>query len=348
MKILYYSYGALFPYESSGAEKTADELLSALSNISEVIALVTNEKYLLYNKKFDKVIDENPEIYNRHAYTCVTYHSLEILKEKLGYWIDLFSPDYIIAQLCDLTNVFRFIEHKPCTKILYYFHGDPYREPNNLNILRNNIERVHSILCVSTSVKKMLDTILGDLCFTLPPLFFQYTTHKKLGTQDGRNEIVMFNTSKSKGYDIFCGLAKIFTDKEFVIYKCYFNSYDKITDKFVSIKDYTYEYSLMFNNALLYLAPSQRMEGFGRGIIEAGFFGVPSLVSNVSGLNETIHIPKLVVDDYSDINSWVKKIQMILDHEEYSIYSNMAHENSINAINYANLQLLKFKSLLFK
>ncbi len=347
MKILYFSYGALYPYESSGAEKTADELLMALSDVSEIIALVTNEKYLLYNKEFDKVIDKNPYIYTQHSYTCVTYHSLELLKENLSYWINSFSPDYIIAQLCDLTNVFQSIKDKLHIKVIYYFHGNPFRESDNLELLRNNIERIHSILCVSKSVAEMLDKRFKELSIIIPPLFNQYSGQHTRPILCEQDRIVMFNTSQEKGCEIFCRLAEVFTKKEFVIYKCYFNSYDNLTNKFVSTKNYTGNVSQVFDNAMLYLAPSQAMEGFGRGIIEAGLYRIPSIVSNVAGLNETIHNRKLTIDNYSNINSWIEKMQFMLDSKDYYIeFANMAYKNSLTVINYANLQLLLLKKLL--
>lgn len=56
MKIAYVSPNSIYPYDSSGAEKTIEELLTYLAENNSILALCTNEKYLLNTARFTEVL----------------------------------------------------------------------------------------------------------------------------------------------------------------------------------------------------------------------------------------------------------------------------------------------------
>lgn len=313
----------------SGAEETIDEFLKYLKSKGfDVTSINCNEKYLMYNDKYDDIINEKiSNIYdgfNKHFFSC--YDNFFIKAEKI---IREVKPDIILCQLNGLEELVS-ISKQFKIPIIYFIHSYSNK---NMNISNNKYinllyKEVDGIVCLSKFIKNSLPDCLENKIDVVYP----YIQPEKFKCDKiNPKNILFFNPIYTKGIDIIIELAKIFPKEIFEIYETWGRINKRLKNKIeilpnIQIKKNTLNSKILYSNAKIFLMPSQCDEGFGRGIVEANVNGIPIIASNVGGINEATGKNQMLINQYNNIDFWVDALRKLL--EDRNFYNNM----KVNAI----------------
>jgi len=86
-----------------------------------------------------------------------------------------------------------------------------------------------------------------------------------------------------------------------------------------------YDMAPIYQSTGILLYPSHYNEGFGRAIVEAGLYGVPSIVSSNGALPVVLGDGGLALDSF-DIEKWTDALLEI--EKKYDEYSAKAYQNA--------------------
>ncbi|MEI6681641.1 MAG: glycosyltransferase [Bacteroidota bacterium] len=141
--------------------------------------------------------------------------------------------------------------------------------------------------------------------------------------------ITLINPIPEKGIKTFLELSTYFKDFTFLIVEGWrpVNIDDVYLNQNVRYVARQYDMNHVYAHTHILLVPSHFEEGFGRVVIEAGFYGVPSIVSNRGGLVEATGNGGIVVNSH-DINEWYKAIKTVDDANNYKMFSMQAKANA--------------------
>ncbi|MEW5760216.1 MAG: glycosyltransferase family 4 protein [Candidatus Thermoplasmatota archaeon] len=146
--------------------------------------------------------------------------------------------------------------------------------------------------------------------------------------------ILAMKLSKRKGLITFIKIAEIMKNREFLIlggadYGSDISLGKKLQNtKNIKIIDWSDNPKKIFQKTRLLLFPSMWPEPFGRGVIEAGINGIPTIASNVGGLSESVGKGGILIDDFGNPLAWVESIKKLDDDLYYSELSKAAEENA--------------------
>lgn len=80
-----------------------------------------------------------------------------------------------------------------------------------------------------------------------------------------------------------------------------------------------------FRGSRILIAPARWAEPFGRIVGEAGWLGIPSIVSDRGGLGESVGPGGLMIDRPDDMESWIDAIKLLMENDgAYRDYSLLA------------------------
>jgi glycosyltransferase involved in cell wall biosynthesis len=100
-----------------------------------------------------------------------------------------------------------------------------------------------------------------------------------------------------------------------------------------------------FSGVTIQIAPVRWSEPFGRTIPEAGWLGIPSIVSDRGGLPEAVGPGGLIIDDPEDLESWSDAIELLMENRtvwsELSLLA-MSHSQRFKA----NIQVMELEGML--
>ena len=339
MKIAYISPNSIYPYDSSGAEKTIYELMEYLAENHVILSLCTNEKFLLYKMKFQEVISKEVEVIREENFTRIFFHSIDSLWEKGFLYLKEFMPDIIFTQLCDVKFIIQMMEMcNSKVKIVYYIHGNPERDEGYLKSLSTYYDYIEMILCVSEYVYDMMPMKLKEKSKIVYPLFGNIRNMPYYTNPLKYKRLIFFNPIKEKGVEIVKEISKKLNMINFDVYETWYsNGYRRyFFGDNIHIKEYERDIFKIFSNSYIYMLPSQLPEGLGRGIIEAGAFGIPSLASDLSGMKRNICNEKYLIKNYCKAEEWIEAINVLISSEdaykkastEVRIYSKMIMEKA--------------------
>lgn len=244
--------------------------------------------------------------------------------------LEKFKPDFIFSQLNYLEELSRYCEEYKECKIVYFMHSNLAVGKNSnsqLDILLSN--KVLKIICVSKYILNNLPIELQKKSEVIYPIINE---NNYISEIKNKKYIVFFNPISIKGINIVISLSKIFRNEKFIIYETWGHiseSYKTIIkeNENIEIRNKTNNFKEIFEDAKIYLLPSQCNEGFGRGIIEANINNIPVLASDIGGIREASGENQLLVHDYWQINEWKEKLKYLLDAENYKKYSEYASAN---------------------
>jgi glycosyltransferase involved in cell wall biosynthesis len=158
--------------------------------------------------------------------------------------------------------------------------------------------------------------------------------------------VMMVGISDEKGYDIFKGLAEFFPELEFHAIGDRTLTVGKTrSDGNVTVHGWLKNPSTFIDQMDLVLVPSRWEEPFGRISIEALYRNKHVLVSAKGGLPETVHYRTDLVVENNHLESWVTRINFLLESLHTNYKANAAWVVSFNSFSLEE-QALRFKSIL--
>jgi glycosyltransferase involved in cell wall biosynthesis len=290
----------------------------------------------LYTSKggvLSSISDKNlKHYYNFYTFTnnkTITFLSYLIIQI---YWFFicfkyLFSKNifYINTILPAGPAIFAFLMRK---KLIYHCHENPDAKGLLYKILAFVMKKIaNRIICVSNDQLRKLNTKKGIVVYNAVPDSFakqantfypEYSLHPKI--------LMISSLKKYKGIYEFIDLADNFTnysfelvlnadEQEVDLLRKNYNSLRnlKIHSRQKNIIPFYKDTNLLLNLSI----PELFVETFGMTVIEAMFFGVPTIVPTIGGITE------LVIDGYNgfrvhplDKNNLKSKIEIIFESEE--------------------------------
>jgi len=137
------------------------------------------------------------------------------------------------------------------------------------------------------------------------------TTHSKNKEFKDKKQYILFigGNNAMKGNDIVLKIAKSMPKEKFLIVGPYKTTQIKNNVAFTPWKK---DISQLYNQSKLLLVPSRWNEAFGRVVVEANYFGIPTITSDKGGLPEANKDKNLIITDLDNINSWTEKIRGVL------------------------------------
>ena len=333
MKVLFCNLNSLPPYHQSGAEITIDEFLEELSENGHLVySIICNETPLLRMGEFNRVIQDGYDQID-YPYLKIFFNSKDNFQNKAMQIINEIQPDVIISQLNFLKPLSEYCELRniPLFYLMHGIHRTGMHSDGELTILQNRA--VKGIICMSNFIKDSLHSSLKEKAVVIYPRipYARYKAEKMF-----RDRILFFNPIKSKGIDIVLQLAKMFPDETFEIKETWEHNSICASEKAligenVVIGKIECSCSAIYEHCKLLLVPSQEVEGFGRGIIEANINGIPIIASNIGGIPEAAGVKQYLIDDYSSLETWKYMLEEILRSNVYNEKCVDALDNSLSA-----------------
>lgn len=185
-----------------------------------------------------------------------------------------------------------------------------------LNQHKMAFENAYLVIANSIYVKRVAKIFYNtDVEVSYPLINLgDYKTKKKEGKY-----LLLIGGSEHKGISILTKIAERMRNEQFmVIGKIYGKAEEKIKSldnvkSFLSVNNMQEIYS----QTKLLLMPRLWPEPFGRVVIEAGINGIPTISSNIGGLPESVGRGGVLINNYWDVNEWVKEINRIMDDKAF-------------------------------
>lgn len=335
-KILFCNSNSIYPFALSGAEITMFDFLDILTEAGyDILSINCCERYNLYHKYYEKVNDGGHFVVYQ-KFKQFFFDSRDKFWENAEKIAKSYMPDIIFTQLNGLKKIMEINRTCKC-KIIYFFHS--YIKTNqssvldfDVNLLRN--EGIKKIICISEYIKSNLPDELKEKAYVIYPYINQYKYKHEVLL---RKNITFFNPIKMKGIEIVLKLAKILPEIFFEIYETWQPTpriYLDISNQYKNIIIHKHTEKDLYKNTKIFIMPSQCPEGFGRGIVESGLNGIPTIASLVGGIPEAMKNSEFMVKDYTNINQWEEKIRRLYYNEElYQKESQQSIERSLGFCN---------------
>ena len=228
------------------------------------------------------------------------------------------SPDIVITML---EGAARFVEISKTydIKVALWVH-DVY--PENIKALA---AEPNYALYTSEYVRKKCNEehhTMGVVFY--PP--FEKPVLSKLDIMQQRNYITMINPIPEKGGKTFISLSKEMSEKQFLAVEGWRKSelFDNdIPDNLTYVKRMD-DLSKVWDITSILLVPSNLYEGFGRVVIEAGYFGIPSIVLNTGGLPEAVGESGIILKENTtiELKKAIMRVETNIDAFRIIAYQN--------------------------
>ena len=258
------------------------------------------------------------------SYIVIKNKLYEILKHELLKN----KPDIIISQSKKAKKIYKLV-NKNNIPIFVYIVDNSDDTPSMIKSIQP-YKNIH-ILYYSNFLKNRFRPILKDHPHTIltPPI----DKRNYLVKYNSKKFVTFINPVKQKGVEIFKKIVKRMPEVNFLVVEGWF-PLDKVKKEFSKYQNVTFmdkqlDMRNVYNKTKILLIPSVWQEAFGRVAVEAGLNGIPSIASDVGGLNESVGKEGILIKDYRNIDEWIKNINLLLDNDKkYHLYSNAAKKHS--------------------
>jgi len=319
-----------------GAEKSIFNILKELSKNHEINTITFDNKYKngVFNVDGIKIINKGLNK-NFNISRIINLYSLNeawILNELEKNKIKLKESKYIIIQ-----GIFAPLVAQFCikNKIPYHYY---LRDELQLNIFINyetgfkRILKIGKSLLEFRTVKKYkklnvlalknASKIIANSKYMKNELKKRFSLKSELKypfigfskfvksqytfkSKDSKYITFIGGKNAMKGYDIILKIAKLLPKEEFLIIGPYRNKYIR---KNITFMPWQKDVNSVYNKTKLLLVPSRWNEAFGRVVVEANHFRIPTITSNKGGLPEANKNKKDIICDINNIDLWIDKI----------------------------------------
>jgi glycosyltransferase involved in cell wall biosynthesis len=264
-------------------------------------------------------LDTDTISYHFDNYQCIFTTSV-----KLTYYIDLFaeSATRIITQQAKAHHIINHCLQRNYL-VCFWLHHTPTTFDNY------NLIHADYVFVASNFLKNKLFSYRQKQVEVFYPSFEDCDIDCQ-----HRKYITLVNPIADKGLEIVEKVASLFPEEQFLLVGGWSDL--DLPEHYASniqFEKRTYHMAEIYAKTKVLLAPSKLEEGFGRTIIEAGIYGIPSLVSHRGALPEALGEGGIVVAN-DEIQNWKTALNDVL--KNYTFFSNMSKLNadryvSINA-----------------
>ncbi len=190
--------------------------------------------------------------------------------------------------------------------------------PVGLLVLRGNPAIV---LCTSEFVRQTVHSQFG-IHGTLFYLSFEMPCPSHVrGTA-----MTLVNPVPEKGIDIFLALAKRLPERPFWAVEGWYPVAIDSSHSMRNVRYFTKQMNLasVYSETRLLLVPSHVDEGFGRVVVEAGLWGIPTIASSRGGLPEAVGPGGLLIEDHQGVDAWMDAVLHFDDANYYVLMAEAA------------------------
>jgi glycosyltransferase involved in cell wall biosynthesis len=342
-----YAFGVLNPsYSTTFNLHSTKDILQRLRN-SQIQYKFTRKLWQIFlSRNLDrKYLAIKRTIDYSYSYAKCRMVRTESFQKELDKYIRDIKPDLIITQIESVSEVISEAKKWNLPLILIIQDMELY---NIKNIDLANSHPKALILFISEAVKKQFSRYCKvPTAVWYHPLNITKTSSRKKLT---KGYITMINPVFVKGGRIFHDIALALPKMKFLAVE---NWYDpKIDDidysdtKNVKVIKRQDDMHAIYNKTKLLLVPSIWQEAFGRVVVEAGLYGIPTIASDTGGLKEAVGNGGVVLKNYWDVNAWGNAIAKVLKKDQYHKLGLDAHRHALKFD--TKIQGKKFELLMTK
>lgn len=167
----------------------------------------------------------------------------------------------------------------------------------------------------------------------------------KIKKRKNPKKILFVNPTFHKGVDIMYRIAKKLPEKEFLVVGSSEILGKKLYNSLINLPNVKSMGKILnmgeaYKETYLLVHPSKCYEGFGRTPVEAMVNGIPSVVSGIGALPETVGNSGDIIKDIFDIDQWIGKIKKY-DNKEYYLKKSKLCKKKINNFQKKNISQYK-------
>ena len=355
MEILY--IGSSLFTATTGGEISVRLLIDKLSLTHNIVTIcLDKEKKDIIKKNIHYKMEKLPKILNQKLFP---YHLKEYLldvylQKKIKGLLRIYTPDIVICQNVPINpailpkkvrNIFfiRSCKDFSLWEGWYGPFGKIHRFYNNMFFKIRNIKGIKTLknvdLLISNSffMKKYLKkmNIKSEVVYPFIKLDdYKYKTIKNHHPVNNKY-ITFIKTVYEKGVEIALRIAKELPKREFIFVGESTRMSKKVLKKINELKNVKYiewvqDMRNIYKQTRVIVMPSIWEEAFGRIPIEAGINGIPTIVSKGGGIAESVGKEGIIIEDFQNIDNWIKSLEKLDNRDEYYKYSAFAKKNAQN------------------
>lgn len=134
-----------------------------------------------------------------------------------------------------------------------------------------------------------------------------------------RRYLLFVGTGEHKGIKFLPKIANKMMDKEFLLIGKTDKALQEEIKKYRNIRPITWVDDMreIYSQTKLLLMPRLWPEPFGRLVVEAGINGIPTISGNIGGLSESVGKGGVLINNYQDVNEWVKEINKVMNDKAF-------------------------------
>ncbi len=355
MNILY--IGSSLFTTTTGGEISARLLISKLSLTHNIVTIcLDKEKNDIIKKNIHYKMLKLPKILNQKLFP----HHLKgylvdvCMQKKIKNFLITYTPDIVICQNIPINpailpkkvrNIFfiRSCEDFSLWEGWYGPFGKIHKLYNNMFFkIRNNrgiktLKNVDLLISNSFFMKKYLKKMGIKSEVIYPFIRLDDYKYKTINNHHlvKKKYITFIKPVYEKGVEIALRIAKALPKREFLFVGESTRMSRKILKEINELKnvkfiEWVQDTRNIYQQASVIIMPSIWEEAFGRIPIEAGINGIPIIASKRGGIPESVGKEGIIIEDFQNINNWIKSLEKLDNRDEYYKYSLFAKKNAQN------------------
>lgn len=264
--------------------------------------------------------------------------------DELDLYIRQVKPDVILTQVDRVEEVILLAKKHDIPVIFIIQDLEPY---NLARIEAANSYAKSSIVFISKAVESRYSLhCKGPTTVCYHPLEKRpIHVNKKVGEY-----ITMVNPVSIKGSKMLYNIALALPHEKFLAVINWSNPKREGIDfselRNVTVVGRTDNMDAVYRKTKLLIVPSFWEEAFGRVVIEAASYGIPSIASDSGGLREAVGDGGIMIRNFLDTEKWIKAITRSLEKVLYDKLCLKAHKHSL--LFRASVQCRKFENVIKK
>jgi len=342
---------------TTGGEISAKLLIDKLSLTHDVVTIcLDKEKNDLIKKNIHYKMEKLPKILKQKFLPChlKEYLSDVYFQKKIKDFLKTYTPDIIICQNVPIDpailpkkvrSIFfiRSCEDFALEEGWYGPFGKVRKLCNNIFFkIRNNkgikiLKNVDLLISNSFFLKEYLEkmNIKSEVVYPFIKLdHYKYKTIKDHYRVEEKY-ITFINPIYKKGVEIALRITKELPKREFLFVGKSTIMSKKILREIHELKnikfiEWAQDMRNIYQQTSVIIMPSIWEESFGRIPIEAGINGIPTIASKRGGIPESVGKDGIIIENFQNIDNWIKSIEKLDNKDEYLKYSVYAKKNAQN------------------